>query len=144
MDIRDKCMFRMLLGFTLGLLLGIVMYVLSIPDGTVINKPYLVCHLLGSGAVGLVGYGGAIVYDIESWSLGRATFTHYIVSFMTMFVISELLGWFSHDILFGVFVFFSAVYALIWLTEYFVWKAQVRKMNKDLETMLKIRDLDTE
>ena len=57
MNIRDKCMFRMLLGFTLGLLLGIVMYVVSIPDGAVINKPYLVCHLLGSGAVGLVGYG---------------------------------------------------------------------------------------
>ena len=144
MDIRDKCMFRLLLGFTLGLLLGIVMYVVSIPDGSVIDKPFLVCHLLGSGVVGLVGYGGAIVYDIESWSLGRATFTHYIVSFMTLFVISELLGWFSHDILFGAFVFFSAVYVLIWLTEYFVWKSQVRKMNKDLETMQKSFDKYTE
>ena len=144
MDTRDKCMFRLLLGFTLGLLLGIVIYVLSIPDGTVIDKPFLVCHLLGSGIVGLVGYGGAIVYDIESWSLGRATFTHYIVSFMTLFVISELLGWFSHDILFGAFVFFSAVYVLIWLTEYFVWKAQVRKMNQDLESMQKKPDNDTE
>lgn len=144
MDIRDKCKFRLLLGFTLGLLLGIVMYVLVIPDGSVIDKPYLVCHLLGSGIVGLVGYGGAIVYDIESWSLGRATFTHYIVSFMTLFVVSELLRWFSHDILFGVFVFFSAVYAIIWLTEYFVWKYQVRKMNQDLEIMLNRSDEDTE
>ncbi|MCR5403940.1 MAG: DUF3021 domain-containing protein [Butyrivibrio sp.] len=137
-------MFRMLLGFTLGLLAGIVMYVLVIPDGTVINKPFLVCHLLGSGIVGLVGYGGAIVYDIENWSLGRATFTHYLVSFMTLFVISELLGWFSHDILLGMFIFFTAVYALIWLTEYYVWRSQVRKMNKDLEIMLKSHDKETE
>ncbi len=144
MNIKDKCMFRMLLGFTLGLLAGIVMYVLVIPDGTVINKPFLVCHLLGSGIVGLVGYGGAIVYDIENWSLGRATFTHYLVSFMTLFVISELLGWFSHDILLGMFIFFTAVYALIWLTEYYVWRSQVRKMNKDLEIMLKSHDKETE
>ena len=144
MDIRDKCMFRLLLGFTLGLLLGIAMYVLFSPDGAVIDKVYLVCHLLGSGIVGLVGYGGAIVYDIESWSLGRATFTHYIISFMTLFVVSELLGWFSHDILFGMFIFFSAIYAIIWLTEYFIWKAQVRKMNQDLETMQKKPDNDTE
>ncbi len=144
MDIRDKCMFRLLLGFTLGLLFGIVMYVVSIPDGAVLNKTFLVCHLLGSGVVGLVGYGGAIVYDIESWSLGRATFTHYIVSFMTMFVVSELLGWFSHDILLGVFIFFSVIYAIIWLTEYLVWKSQVKKMNRDLEILLKKPDRDTE
>ena len=137
MDIRNKFMFRMLLGFTLGLIVGIIMFVLYMPDGTPFERTFFIFHLIGSGIMGLVGYGGAIVYDIESWSLGRATFTHYIVTFMTMFVISELLGWFSHDILFYVFLSFSAAYTMIWLIEYFVWKKQIRQMNDDLKVMLK-------
>lgn len=137
MDIRNKFMFRMLLGFTLGLIAGIVMFALCVPDGAPFDRSYFICHLTGSGIMGLVGYGGAIVYDIESWSLGRATFTHYIVSFMTMFVISELMGWFSHDILFYVFLVFSVVYAMIWMTEYLVWKKQIRQMNDELKVMLK-------
>jgi hypothetical protein len=52
-----------------------------------------------------------------------------------MLVISELLGWFPHDILFIVFVMFTATYALIWLTEYLIWKKQIKDMNRDLETM---------
>ncbi len=137
MDMKNKIMFRTLLGFTLGLIVGIIMYILYIPDGGTFHRTFFICHLVGSSIMGLVGYGGAIVYDIESWSLGRATFTHYIVTFMTMFVISEMLGWFSHDILFIVFLAFTIVYAIIWLTEHWVWKRQIRQMNEDLEIMLR-------
>lgn len=137
MDLRDKILFRALLGFTLGLIAGIVMYALCVPEGAPFEKTFFIFHLIGSSIMGLVGYGGAIVYDIESWSLGRATFTHYIVSFMTMFVISEMLGWFSHGILFYVFISFTLVYIIIWLTEYLIWKKQIREMNQDLEAMLK-------
>ncbi len=137
MDLRDKILFRALLGFTLGLIAGIVMYALCIPEGAPFGKTFFIFHLIGASIMGLVGYGGAIVYDIESWSLGRATFTHYIVSFMTMFVISEMLGWFSHGILFYVFISFTLVYIIIWLTEYLIWKKQIREMNQDLEAMLK-------
>ena len=90
--------------------------------------------------MGVVGYGGAIVYEFEDWPLFRATFTHYIVTFMTMFMISELLGWFPHSVLLIVFIIFTAVYGLIWLTEYLVWKKQIRDMNRDLEEMLKRED----
>ena len=113
------------------------MYALCVPEGAPFEKTFFIFHLIGSSIMGLVGYGGAIVYDIESWSLGRATFTHYIVSFMTMFVISEMLGWFSHGILFYVFISFTLVYIIIWLTEYLIWKKQIREMNQDLEAMLK-------
>ena len=135
MDIRNKFMFRALLGFTLGLLVGMTTYILFTPAGAVIDKPYMTLHFIGSALMGLVGYGGAIVYDIEEWSLGKATFSHYLVTFITMLVISELLGWFAHDVLLVVFVMFTATYALIWLTEYLIWKKQIRDMNRDLETM---------
>lgn len=135
MDMKSKIMFNALLGITLGMLVGLMTYVLLSPDGAVINKPYVVMHFIGSAVMGLVGYGGAVVYDIEEWSLGRATFSHYIVSLITMLVISELLGWFPHSVLLIVFVVFTVTYALIWLIQYLVWKKQIRQMNRDLKAM---------
>ncbi len=140
MDLKHKFMFRALLGMLLGMIVGVIMYVLFTPDGETMNKAYFLLHMFGACLMGLVGNGGAIVYEFEDWPLFRATFTHYILTFMTMFMISELLGWFDHSILLIVFVVFTIVYMAIWFTEYFVWKKEIREMNRDLEIMLKERE----
>jgi hypothetical protein len=132
MDLKTKFIIRALLGFSLGVILGAIMYVLSVNDNEPVDKVYLLMQLFGSGIMGIVGNGGAIVYDFEDWGLGRATFTHYIVTFFTMLSISEILGWFSHDILLIVVLAFSFVYLIIWGTEYFVWKKEIRQMNRQL------------
>jgi hypothetical protein len=137
MDIKHKFMFRALLGMLLGMIMGIIMYVLFTPDDVVMDKTYFLFHMLGSCIMGLIGYGGAIVYEFENWPLLRATFTHYIISFLTLFMISEFLGWFDHSILFVVFIIFTIIYVAIWLTEYLLWKKEINEINKELEVMLK-------
>ncbi len=132
MDLKTKFIIRALLGFSLGMIIGAIMYVLSVNDNEPVDKVFLLMQLFGSGIMGIVGNGGAIVYDFEDWGLGRATFTHYIVTFFTMLSISEILGWFSHDILLIVVLAFSFVYLIIWGTEYFVWKKEIRQMNIQL------------
>ncbi|MBP3783824.1 MAG: DUF3021 domain-containing protein [Butyrivibrio sp.] len=132
MDLKTKFIIRALLGFSLGMIIGAIMYVLSVNDNEPVDKVFLLMQLFGSGIMGIVGNGGAIVYDFEDWGLGRATFTHYIVTFFTMLSISEILGWFSHDILLIVVLAFSFVYLIIWGTEYFVWKKEIRQMNRQL------------
>ena len=132
MELKTKFIIRALLGFSLGMIIGAIMYVLSVNDNEPVDKVFLLMQLFGSGIMGIVGNGGAIVYDFEDWGLGRATFTHYIVTFFTMLSISEILGWFSHDILLIVVLAFSFVYLIIWGTEYFVWKKEIRQMNRQL------------
>lgn len=132
MELKTKFIIRALLGFSLGMIIGAIMYVLSVNDNEPVDKVFLLMQLFGSGIMGIVGNGGAIVYDFEDWGLGRATFTHYIVTFFTMLSISEILGWFSHDILLIVVLVFSFVYLIIWGTEYFVWKKEIRQMNRQL------------
>lgn len=136
MDLKHKIMWKMLLGFTLGLIVGIIMFVLCTPDGSIINKNFLVMHLMGSGILGIVGYGGSVVYDFEEWSLDKATFSHYFVTFITMLIISTVLGWFPDNTLFIVLIVFTLVYALIWLIQFLLWKNQIRKMNEDLKELL--------
>ena len=133
MDLKTKFIIRALLGFSLGVIIGAIMYVLSVGDNEPVDKVFLLMQLFGSGIMGIVGNGGAIVYDFEDWGLGRATFTHYIVTLFTMLSLSEILGWFSHDILLIVILAFSFVYLIIWGTEYFVWKKEIRQMNRQLE-----------
>ena len=132
MDLKTKFIIRVLLGFSLGMIIGAIMYVLNVNDNEPVDKVFLLMQLFGSGIMGIVGTGGAIVYDVEDWGLGRATFTHYLVTFFTMLSISEILGWFSHDILLIVVLAFSFVYLIIWGTEYFVWKKEVRQINRQL------------
>jgi len=132
MDLKTKFIIRALLGFSLGMIIGAIMYVLNVNDNEPVDKVFLLMQLFGSGIMGIVGNGGAIVYDFEDWGLGRATFTHYIVTFFTMLSISEILGWFSHDILLIVVLAFSFVYLIIWGTEYFVWKKEIRQINRQL------------
>ncbi len=140
MDIKTKFIIRALLGFSLGVIIGAIMFVLYVSDTAPLNKSYLLLQLFGSGFLGVVANGGAIVYEFEDWALGRATFTHYIITFITMFAVSEMLGWFPHKILLIVIIAFSVVYLIIWLIEYAVWKNEVRRINRDLEIMNKIRD----
>ena len=138
MDIKTKFMIRALVGFSLGMLIGIFTFVASASDTLPVDKVYLVLHLILSGLIGVVSNGGAIVYDFEEWSIARATFTHYIISFMTLFVISEMLGWFPHSVLLIVFIVFSIVYFIIWLSEYLSFKNEVKQMNEELKSMLMI------
>ena len=138
MDIKTKFMIRALVGFSLGMLIGIFTFVASASDTLPVDKVYLVLHLILSGLLGVVSNGGAIVYDFEEWSIARATFTHYIISFMTLFVISEMLGWFPHSVLLIVFIVFSIVYFIIWLSEYLSFKNEVKQMNEELKSMLMI------
>jgi len=137
MEIKTKFIIRALLGFSLGMVIGIVFFVLATSDGEPLDRTYLVMHLFGSGILGLIANGGAIVYDFEDWGLGRATFTHYIVTFITMFAVSEILGWFPHSVLLVMVVMFSVVYLIIWMIEYLLWKKEIRQINRQLEMMKK-------
>jgi hypothetical protein len=126
MDIKAKFMFRAILGFAMGLMVDVFLITFTGDSSMFDNRIMILVQFLCSGLMGVVGMGGTIVYDIEDWGLGRATFTHYIITFITMLTLSEVLGWFPHSVLLIVFIAFTIIYALIWLFEYFVWKRQIR------------------
>jgi hypothetical protein len=136
MDLKTKFIIRALIGFSLGLLFGAFMLMVGSDDAFMLNRPLVFAHIVCSGIMGLVGNGGAIVYDLENWGIIKATFIHFTVTFMTMIAISEVLGWFSHDILLFVFLAFTAVYVIIWLIEYAIGKKQVKELNAGLQTMM--------
>ncbi len=136
MNIKNKAIFLSMLGFSIGLLIGAVTYVTFAPDGEMLNRGALMAQLIGSGIYGAIAMGGSVVYEIESWSLLRATVTHYVTTFASFFVVNFLLKWFDGLTVLIAFLFFTAAYFIIWIIQYTSWKRQIKRINQELSEMI--------
>ncbi len=136
MSIKNKAVFMSTLGFSLGLMIGAVMYVIFASDAEMSNRGALMAQLIGSGIYGAIAMGGTVVYEIESWSLLRATLTHYITTFASFFVAAFSLKWFDGLGMLIAFLLFSAAYFVVWIIQYITWKQEIRKINEELSEMI--------
>lgn len=120
-----------LTGFVIGALIG-VGFVLA-GAGRIGRADLL--HFLIGGFYGAIAMGSSVVYEIEKWSIARATATHFLTVFFLYFLLVISMGWFSlKEPIFWIVVAFMAVgYVLIWLFQYLAYRRMIRKMNEDLE-----------
>ncbi|NLJ70844.1 MAG: DUF3021 domain-containing protein [Clostridiaceae bacterium] len=94
---------------------------------------------------GMIALGGTCLFDIEKWSLLRASATHCAFILVTYIIVGLRLHWLSFNIkpiliMTGIIVF---VYALIWLIMYVVWKREIKELNRLVEEYKKDADTDT-
>lgn len=80
---------------------------------------------------GMVALGGMCVYDVESWSLLRASLVHCLMVLVSYLITGLILRWFSADpvSILTIAGMILAVYTVIWLIMYAAWKMEMRKMN---------------
>ncbi|MGI6508371.1 MAG: DUF3021 domain-containing protein [Saccharofermentanales bacterium] len=96
------------------------------------------------GAIfGMIALGGMCLFDIERWSLLRASVAHCLLILISYMIVGPALDWFSFELkpvlIMACIIIF--VYALIWLIMYAIWKREVRQMNRLAEEYKK--DTDT-
>ena len=120
-----------LAGFVLGVLTGIGFMLARSSEGLKAAFP----NLLLSGIYSAVVTGSSIVYDIEEWSIARATATHFLLSFSLYFLLALSMGWFRLDdpVFWIVIAVMVVIYVLIWLFQYLSYKRKIREMNHDLK-----------
>ncbi len=136
-DIRTKAVIKGLIGALLGLLICLILYWFGAYGEEVLtNRTWVVIQFLGSGLNGLICMGGTFVYDIESWSLRRATLTHATLTIVSFLTANYTLGWFDNSVMAIAMACFVLGYLLIWLFEYALWKREISRINRDLEQML--------
>ncbi len=93
-------------------------------------------QIIGSMIYGAIAMGGSVVYEIESWSIVRATATHYIMTMSSFFIVNYLLEWFGTGIWLAVaFIGFTVAYAVIWIAQSLVYSRKVKDMNEELDQM---------
>ena len=120
-----------LAGFVLGVLTGIGFMLARSSEGLKAAFP----NLLLSGVYSAVVMGSSIVYDIEEWSIARATATHFLLSFSLYFLLVLSMGWFRLDdpVFWIVIAVMVVIYVLVWLFQYLSYRRKIREMNHDLK-----------
>lgn len=157
MNLKNRFLYKAAIGFSLGVLVTIIinmvcstiesgsagMYIddlSSIRGGRTHIRVML--ELLTGGLLGLIGNGGAVVYEIESWGILKATTTHFVMTMTSFFIIGVFNGWLTPGIS-AVNVIMTCImifaYLAIWMIQYFVYKREIEIINSDIK-LLKSRE----
>ncbi|MBR5407625.1 MAG: DUF3021 domain-containing protein [Lachnospiraceae bacterium] len=129
------------IGFFLGTAIGFFMYCIT-DVKTLWEQPFnghSMFKLLVGGLQGFLAMSTTVVYDIESWSIARSTFTHFVITAGGFFTMGYFQEWLiPGDIFFCIMaVSFVVVYFIIWLIQYLIYLHNIKQMNNDLEKMKK-------
>ena len=161
MAFKYKVMVLASIGFGLGVIIGTLVTAitatLEMGDGTLyICAPELteamggvlkafVVQAIVSGLLGTVGMGLSSVYYKEDWSVLKATSVHFPITLVFFYATAFFLRWWSYkDVAFCLVMFciFFAEYIIIWLANYFAYKAQIARINKALNEMKRKDNVD--
>ena len=84
-----------------------------------------------SGLIGAAGFGGMLFYEIESWSMIKTMVVHFALISVVYIPVSLVLHWFETIEQFLIMEgMMLLAYMIIWLILYFVYKSQVKDLNK--------------
>ncbi len=145
---KRKSIIRIVVGFIIGAIMGnlITLFVnLGYGEGISIVPPHqveaigyllaIILQTILSGLLGFVCIGGLCFYDVESWSLLKATIAHSMSMLVGFIFVFTALKWvpFRIESWIVIAAIVLVTYALIWLIMYLMWKKEVEKMNEDLK-----------
>lgn len=125
---------RAVIGFALGLLTGTGILCLTGPGALRGDLGQLALYQLSSSVYGAAVMGASVVYDVERWSVTRATLIHMLVTLGGLCLLGLAQGWLGPT-LFGFVVptiGCVVLYAVIWLIQYLSLRRRIEHVNLKL------------
>ena len=155
MNKKNNFLLKSSIGFSLGIVIGIVITAitgtLSANDGTVylyntvfaqrIGNLYfsIAIEMLCYGLLGFVGMGiMALTYDNDEMPLVKATFLHFVAVMLVFCLVGFTLGWLDPTDLVANVIFvtcFIFAYVMIWVIMSLIYKKEVRSINNNLKKL---------
>ena len=125
------------IGFWIGLAIGISINFLS---GLQSDEPIVFTladflKMMVGGIYGFMPMGAQVIYEIDEWSIFKATATHFAITFLGFMLLAAVQGWLRPDnpVFWIISFFFILCYFLIWLFNYLKYKRDISKMNEDIK-----------
>lgn len=151
---KKKIILRGLLGFPIGIAIGYVITILislgwgngyyspCVPDLIDMMGNEIRAVVLQTILCGLVGTGFAassVIWEIEHWSVVKATGIYFLIISVIMLPVAYFAYWMEHSIVgflsyYGIFIL---IFVVIWIIQFFIGKHSVDRMNANLS---KIKD----
>ena len=147
--IKKQILARMTIGFPIGIAIGnIITVLISLISG---GGSYIVCteefiafvgneaaaaavQTLLCGVMGM-GFGAASLIWEADMSLLKQTTLCFLIYSAIMFPIAYFANWMHHSVI-GVIIYFgifAAIFAIVWLIQFFMWKRKVQNINAMLK-----------
>ena len=86
----------------------------------------VLCAVMG------VGFAAAsVIWELDSWSLAKQSGIYFMIISVIMLPIAYVTNWMKHTAL-GVLSYvaiFVAIFIIVWLSQYLLWKRKIKKMN---------------
>jgi hypothetical protein len=141
MELRSKFVINSLIGFIVGMLVGIAIWMIPAVNS---EGRSLIVHVIVSGIHGLIPCGAATVYEIESWGVTKSTVVHATLTLAMILAIDLPMKWFTWGAEFAVaMAVYVVIYTIIWLANYLYWKHTVKEMNDQLEILHRYQEGNT-
>ncbi len=146
---RKKLIRLGLSGFPIGIAIGYVITLiisLCIGDGLYYSvRPELIrtmgselkAVLLQTLLCGVIGSGfsmATVVWHMDAWSLAKQSVVYFAIACVVMFPLAYVANWMQHSLA-GVLLYvgiFVAIFLVIWISQYLVWKRKIAKMNESV------------
>lgn len=133
MEIRERCLIKLLAGFVIGAIISLVFCTLGVESDNLIHHiSYLLMHMIVGGLFGTVALGGSIVYDFEDWGILKAMITHYLSTLTLFLVVNSVLDWFDKSTLCILVVVYTVLYIIIWMVKMMMYVRDIREINEML------------
>lgn len=137
MDIKKNFMIKLLLGCLIGVYIPIVIVLCA--DGPQYVDSHgleMLRQIVGSMLYGGIAMGSSVFYEIESWSIVRATASHYLLTMGSFLVANQILGWFGTGMILVItFICMTVAYIIIWIVQYARYKKQINEVNEELKML---------
>lgn len=146
---KKQALLRGLLGFPLGITIAYaitILFSLALGDGSYSPVVPSLIKTVGSeigavvlqaalsGLLGAVFAAASVIWEIENWSIAKQTGVYFLIGSVAMLPTAYLTEWMAHS-LFGFLLYFAsftAMFIIIWVIQYFLWKQKIQAMNKKI------------
>lgn len=147
---KKQAILRGLLGFPLGIAIG---YTITIIGSLALGRgsyypctPKLIetmgseinavvvqtvlCGLLGSSFAS-----SSVVWEIDHWSPAKQSSVYFLITAIIMMPVAYVTNWMQHTLtgFLIYFITFAAIFFIIWIVQYFIWKGKIKKMNNKIK-----------
>lgn len=88
-----------------------------------------------SALLGAVFGGASIIWALDHWSLVKQSLVYFALAAGAMLPVAYLSHWMEHSVT-GILIYtciFAAIFLIVWLIQYAIWRGRIKKLNRVLE-----------
>ena len=73
----------------------------------------------------------SVIWELDSWSLAKQSGIYFLTISIIMLPVAYFANWMKHSLA-GVLSYagiFTAIFVVVWISQYLLWKRNIKRMN---------------